>query len=54
MEATFKFWLLAVAAVVELTVEMVAVAVNFDSVLQQARGYLPQEQNLRSKWVQVE
>jgi hypothetical protein len=40
---------LVVVVAVELMEEMVVVAVNFDSVLQQARGYLRLEQNLRSK-----
>jgi hypothetical protein len=39
---------------VEQTVEMAAVAVNFDTVLQQVLGYLRLQQNLHSKWARAE
>jgi hypothetical protein len=54
MEATTKSLLLVAVAVVDQTVETVAVAVSFDTDLQLVHGYLRLEQNLRFKWVRVE
>jgi hypothetical protein len=45
---------LVAVVVVDQTVETVAVAVSFDSVLPLAHGYLQLEQNLHSKWARVE
>jgi hypothetical protein len=49
-----KFLWLVAAAVVDLTVEMVAAEVSFDMALQLAHGCLRLEQNLRFKWARGE
>jgi hypothetical protein len=54
MEITFKYSLLVVVVVVDLTVETVAVEVNFAIQVHPHRGYLRPAQNLRFKWARGE